>query len=58
MLYSLGSKNIIIIINENKIKVGYIPTKEQLADGFTKGLDNTKHITLIENVRLKESKII
>ena len=45
-------------INENKIKVGYIPTKEQLADGFTKGLDNTKHITLIENVRLKESKII
>ena len=42
-------------INENKIKVGYIPTKEQLADGFTKGLDNTKHITLIDNIRLKES---
>ena len=42
-------------INENKIKVGYIPTKEQLADGFTKGLDNTKHITLIDNICLKES---
>ena len=45
-------------INENKIKVGYIPTKEQLADRFTKGLDNTKHITLIENIWLKESKIL
>ena len=43
-------------INNNKLKVGYIPTKEQLADGFTKGLDNPKHKTLIENIRLKESK--
>jgi hypothetical protein len=42
-------------INENKLKVGYIPTKEQLADGFTKGLDNTKHVTLIDNICLKES---
>ena len=42
-------------INKNKIKVGYIPTKEQLADRFTKGLDNTKHITLIDNIYLKES---
>ena len=43
-------------INNNKLKVGYIPTKEQLADGFTKGLDNPKHKTLIDNIRLKESK--
>ena len=29
-------------INTNKLKVGYIPTKEQLANRFTKGLDNIK----------------
>ena len=43
-------------INNNKLKVGYIPTKEQLADRFTKGLDNPKYKTLINNIRLKESK--
>jgi hypothetical protein len=43
-------------INNNKLKVGYIPTKEQLADGFTKGLDNNKNTILIDNIRLLEYK--
>jgi hypothetical protein len=37
-------------INNNKLKVGYIPTEEQLADGFTKGLDNPKQKLLIDNL--------
>lgn len=36
-------------IEEKKITIGYIPTKEQIADGFTKGLDNIKHKKLMNN---------
>jgi hypothetical protein len=42
-------------INTNKLKVGYIPTKEQLADGFTKGLDNIKQQNMITNININKS---
>jgi hypothetical protein len=42
-------------INNNKVKVGYIPTKEQLADGFTKGLDNIKQQNLINNLNINKN---
>jgi hypothetical protein len=41
-------------INNNKLKVGYIPTKEQLADGFTKGLDNIKQQNMINNININK----
>ena len=41
-------------IRDNKLKVGYIPTQEQLADGFTKGLDNTKQQNLVNNINLNK----
>jgi hypothetical protein len=40
-------------IEEQKIILAYIPTKRQLADGFTKGLDNIKHKTFIAGMGLK-----
>ena len=40
-------------IADKKAQLGYINTKKQLADGFTKGLDNTKHKTFIESLNLK-----
>jgi hypothetical protein len=42
-------------INTNKLKVGYIPTKEQLVDGFTKGLDNIKQQNIITNININKS---
>ena len=41
-------------LNNNKLKVGYIPTKEQLADGFTKGLDNIKQQNMINNININK----
>ena len=41
-------------INTKKLKVGYIPTKEQLAHGFTKGLDNVKQQNMINNINLNK----
>jgi hypothetical protein len=42
-------------IRDNKLKVGYIPTLEQLADGFTKGLDNNKQQNLINNLNINKN---
>jgi hypothetical protein len=44
-------------INDNKLKVGYIPTKEQLADGFTKGLDNPKQKLLTDNLNIRDNTL-
>ena len=35
-------------ISNNKVELLYINTKRQLADGFTKGLNNNKHINFIK----------
>jgi len=40
-------------IKENKATLAYINTKEQLADGLTKGLNNSKQLTFIEGLQLK-----
>jgi hypothetical protein len=40
-------------ISNKKAKLIYINTKRQLADSFTKGLDNTKHKTFIKSLRLR-----
>ena len=40
-------------IANNKLQLAYIGTKDQLADGFTKGLDNTKHKSFIQKLYLK-----
>ena len=40
-------------ISDKKAELIYINTKRQLANGFTKGLDNTKHKTFIESLRLR-----
>src|SRR6185312_6471018 len=41
-------------INNNKITIGFIPSREQLADGFTKALDNTKQQNLINNLNINK----
>ena len=40
-------------VEEKKITLGYIPTREQLADGFTKGLNITKHKLFLEGIKMK-----
>jgi hypothetical protein len=40
-------------IEEKKIILAYIPTKRQLADGFTKGLDNNKQKLFITGMGLQ-----
>ena len=40
-------------ISDKKAKLIYVNTKRQLADSFTKGLDNTKYKTFIESLRLR-----
>jgi phosphotransacetylase len=40
-------------IEEKRIILAYIPTKRQLADGFTKGVDNNKHKAFIAGMGLK-----
>ena len=39
-------------IEEGKAKLAYINTKDQLADRFTKGLDNMKHNQFLINLRM------
>lgn len=41
-------------ILEKKANLVYVSTKNQLADGFTKGLDNTKHKAFIKALNLRE----
>jgi len=41
-------------ILDKKVDLIYINTKKQLADGFTKGLDNNKHKAFITALNLKE----
>ena len=41
-------------ILEKKANLVHISTKNQLADGFTKGLDNTKHKAFIKALNLRE----
>ena len=41
-------------ILDKKADLVYINTKNQLADGFTKGLDNNKHKAFIKALNLKE----
>ena len=42
-------------IIDKKANLIHISTKNQLADGFTKGLDNIKHKAFISALNLKES---
>jgi len=42
-------------IIDKKANLIYISTKNQLANGFTKGLDNIKHKAFISALNLKES---
>ncbi len=39
-------------VENNTVNIGYIPTLEQLADGFTKGLDTIKHKRFIQNLNM------
>ena len=39
-------------ISEEKVKLVFVQTTEQLADGFTKGLNKTKHNAFIESLNL------
>jgi len=39
-------------ISEEKVKLVFVRTMEQLADGFTKGLNKTKHNAFIESLNL------
>ena len=41
-------------ILEKKLDLVYINTQNQLADGFTKGLDNNKHKNFIKALNLRE----
>jgi Reverse transcriptase (RNA-dependent DNA polymerase)/gag-polypeptide of LTR copia-type/Integrase core domain/GAG-pre-integrase domain len=41
-----------VVVN-NKVRLEYINTKRQIADGFTKGLDNIKHQTFIKMLNLR-----
>jgi len=41
-------------ISEEKVKLIFVRTTEQLADGFTKGLNKTKHNALIEGLNLQK----
>ena len=40
-------------INERKIKLVFVRSADQLADGFTKGLNAYKHGAFIEGLNLK-----
>jgi hypothetical protein len=40
-------------ISEGKIKLSFVRTHNQLADGFTKGLNAYKHSAFIEGLNLK-----
>ena len=39
-------------ISEEKVKLVFVRTTEQLADGFTKGLNKTKYNAFIEGLNL------
>ena len=41
-------------ISDKKVKLVFVQTMEQLADGFTKGLNKTKHNALIEGLNLQK----
>jgi hypothetical protein len=43
-------------IIDKKVDLIYVNTKKQLADGFTKALDNNKHQNFIKCLNLKEIK--
>ena len=43
-------------VKEEKIKVTYIPTNENVADIFTKALARPKYVAFVEKLGLREGK--
>src|SRR5437667_12853936 len=44
-------------IRDQKVKLAFVRTSEQLADGFTKGLNRAKHEAFIEALNLQRLKV-